>query len=305
MAKKPKDKKDPPQPEKKPEPRPITPSPKVIVKVDAAGAEKLERLPSLLGTIHARKQAATANRKSAFEDRDAIENELEELGTEERDARTADYLSKCADLREVLDKIDGLDLTIKQCVNAYDRVAGECEQGTFKFAEITVDELLAEATKKSGGQMTFDDAGGPPGVASSWRRLFAFKPELFDGHEWAKAAPHFGNIEALKVGVVPVDNLLVLADFIRDRFSSMTETSDRREILPKAPAWFRTGLDRMAAAGLRGEYDEAGSEPHEADTSSMRGRCEHAVEKDPDAWVDLWGGVDSEANKALNVTVAS
>lgn len=287
-----------------PEPKTITPAPKVVIKVDAAGAEKLERLPSLLGTIHARKQAATANRKAAFEDRDAIETEIDEMGTEARDARTDEYLRRCADLREVLTKIDGLDLTIKQCVNAYDRVASDCEQGTFAFAELTIDELLDEATKKGGGQMTLDQAEGTgrPGVGAAWRQLY--RSAMFGGKEWAKAAPFFDRIGELKSGVVPCDTPLVFADYIREQFAGLLESGSRSSLLPKAPEWFRDGLGNLMAAAIRGEFDEEGNEEHEADRTSMCARLSDADDKDSDAFVKLVGGPDSPWNKALIERVA-
>ena len=47
---------------KKEKPDRITPAPKVVIKVAQGDVEKIERLPSLLGTIHARKQKAIADR---------------------------------------------------------------------------------------------------------------------------------------------------------------------------------------------------------------------------------------------------
>lgn len=285
---------------KKEKPDRITPAPKVVIKVAQGDAEKIERLPSLLGTIHAQKQKAIADRKAAFEDRDALDEQIAELGTEAREVRTDEYLKLRADLGETEDKIDALDAQIKAANNAYDRVAAECQQGSFKFAELTVDEIMAEAGKKGGGQMQLAeaDAGPTPGVGSSWRRLFAAKPDLFN-QEWAKVAPHFGAIDALKYGVVPVDNLLVLADYIRFEFERLEKTEYRSSILPKAPEWFRDGLSAMIGHALGGGYTETGDEAAETDQESMRQRLETAADRDPDAWLALVGGADSDANKAL------
>ena len=306
MAKKPKTekKKDPRTAEKKPEPRKLQPAAKVTIKTLTVEGEKVDRLASMLGTIHARKTAATANRKGAFEDRDAIEKELEELGKEAEKSRTAPYLKLCADLTEDLKKIDKLDATIKACNNSYDKLAENCESGTFEFAEKTVDEILAEAGKpRKDPQMTF--GGDPPGVDSSWKQLYQFKPDFFPGKEWAQVGQHFGKLEALATGGVPVDNPFRFAEFVQHQFETLTETTDRAGILPAFPDWFTLGLRSLLAAGLKGELDAEGNEEHATDTESMVRRLTDAADRDPDAWVNLCGGSDSPLNQALNAHAAT
>ena len=96
----------------------------------------------------------------------ATDEQIAELGTEAREVRTDEYLKLRADLGETEDKIDALDAQIKAANNAYDRVAAECQQGSFKFAELTVDEIMAEAGKKGGGQMQLAEADAGPPVAA-------------------------------------------------------------------------------------------------------------------------------------------
>lgn len=309
MAKKPKKtekRKDPPKVDKKPEakPRKVEPAAKVTIKTMTAEGEKVDRLSTILATIHARKTAATANRKAAFEDRNAIDKELAELGKEAETARTPAYLKLCADLTEVVKKIDKLDAQIKACNNSYDKLAKDCENGTFAFAEKSVDEILAESGKaKKDPQLTF--GGDPPGVDSSWKQLYQFKPDFWPGKEWAQVGQHFGKIEAMETAGVPADNPLRLAEYIQHQFETLGETTDRAGILPAFPDWFTIGLRAQLAAALRGELSSPDDEAQTTDTESLARRLTDAADRDPDAWVNLCGGSDSPLNQALNAVTAT
>ncbi len=286
----------------KPEPKPIQPAPKVVFKIDAEGGEKLERLPSLLGTIYARKQKATADRKAAFDDRDAIETEIAGMGDAARNARSSEYLTRCADLTEVLKKITTLETQIKACNNSYDRIASDLSQGKFSFAEVTIDELLDEVGKKS-SQMTLADLKGDgtlPGPGSSWKKIHAARPDLFGGREWSAVHKFTAKLEDLRAGAIPCDNPLVLANYLVQKFNEPDlTTKDRESVLPAAPAWFHQALRAVMAEAADGKLGSPDSEEHATDAESMLNRFERCADADPDAWLAIAGGADGAMNKLI------
>jgi hypothetical protein len=286
----------------KPEPKPIQPAPKVVFNIDSAGAEKLERLTSFMGTIYLRKQKYTTDRKAAFENRDATQKELAALGLEAQEARTPEYLKLRADLGETLDSIATLDALIKACNNSYDKLAGECSEGKFAFAELTIDELLEDASKKS-GQMTLADLKGNgtlPGPGSSWKKIHAARPDLFGGREWSAVHKFTAKLEDLRAGAIPCDNPLVLANYLVQKFNEPDlTTKDRESVLPAAPAWFHQALRAVMAEAAEGNLGSPDSEEHATDAESMLNRFERCADADPDAWLAIAGGADGAMNKLI------
>lgn len=276
--------------------RKIEPAPKVVFKIDAEGGEKLGRLPSLLGTIRARKQAATAKRKNAFEDRDSYHEQIEELGTEARDRRTPEYLELRANLGETLDLIESLDAQIKGCNSAYDRIAEECQQGKLAFAELTVDELLEELGKKSGGQMTLAQAAEGEGKTAAPGALWYAQHEAYP-HFWAKKGEtprEWGIVKQHVDKLVGIDSEspLKFASWLLMAFKENKSTKERVAALPSAPTWFYTGVfDCMA-------HHAAGTDETEIlDASWLADLLKECATVDIDAFLDLCGGRESAAAK--------
>lgn len=307
MAKKPKTekKKDPPKAEKKPEGKAIAPAPKLVLQVKDEQLAKMAKAFSYIGTLRLREVKCIADRDQAFDARDGIVEKLNSISDEDKTARTEPYLRLCADHREVLEKIRKLDVQVKAIHVSYGQLGDKVVQGEFDFADVDVDDLIEKNKGKKGGdpQMTF--GGDPPGVDSSWKQLYQFKPDFFPGKEWAQVGQHFGKLEALATGGVPVDNPFRFAEFVQHQFETLTETTDRAGILPAFPDWFTLGLRSLLAAGLKGELDAEGNEEHATDTESMVRRLTDAADRDPDAWVNLCGGSDSPLNQALNAHAAT
>jgi len=277
----------------------IEPAPKVVFKLEAKDAETLTRLPSLLGTIYARKCAHTANRKSAFEDRDALEEEIAELGLEAATSRTPEYLTKCADLHEVLVRIDLLDAQIKACNNSYDRIAEECQQGKLAFAELTVDELLEEAGKKSGGQMTLAQAAEGEGKTASPDQTWYHQHEAY-GRFWAKgeAPREWGIVKGHTDKLVALEpsggSPLKFASWLLAAFKKNKTTKERVAAVPGAPTWFYTGVfDCMA------HHAAVTDETEIMDASRLADLLKECATVDVDAFLDLCGGRESAAAKVV------
>ena len=290
--------------------KPVAPAPKVLV-VSADDKEKALRLPSLIASIHARKAAAVSRRKNAVDERNNFHGQIEELGLEAREPKHKkhdDYLQLRKRHGEALDEIDSLAETIKGCDAAYDRVALECSEGRLAFAEMTVDEFVESASEPAAGtgQMTLDQAAGPPGPSASWRKIMAFK-DFFAGKAEKDVRLHFGKIEALSVGMIPADNPVQFGAFIDYEFRRLGDalrpqdvTEGRANILPKFPDWFSIGLWALMGAAAAGELGDKQDEAHTTDADTLCNRLNSAVERDAEAWVKLVGR-DSPINKTINV----
>lgn len=292
--------------------KPIAPAPKVLV-VSADDKDKALRIPSLLGTIYTRKAAAVSRRKNAHSERDDLHNQMAELGKEaweKKHPKYDDYLLLRKRHGEVLDEIKDLADTISGCDSTYDRIAQECSEGRLAFAEMTLEDLIEESAKpaEKGDQMTLDQAApkDPPGAGSSWRKIIAFK-DFFDGKPEKDVRAQFAKIEDLRFGVMPVDNPLVLAGYIRFEFErisakdSSDATKQRESILPAAPEWFIDGLWRLMDDAVRadGEIHDPENEAHSTDSESTARNLADAARRDPHAWCNLIGGSDAPVNKAV------
>lgn len=292
--------------------KPIAPAPKVLV-VSADDKDKALRLPSLLASIYARKTAAVSRRKNCHDERDDLHRQIEELGLEARDTKHKkhdDYLQLRKRHGETLDEIAGLAETIKGCDSANDRIGQECAEGRLAFAEMTLEDLIEESSKpaEKGEQMTLDQAGPkvPPGAGSSWRKIMAFK-DFFDGHEEKDVRSGFTKLENLRFGIMPVDNPLTLASYIRFEFERITAkdpsdaTKQRESILPALPEWFRIGLWNLMDDAVRadGEISDPDDEAHTTDSTSTARALANAAKRDPHAWCNLIGGSDTPLNKSV------
>lgn len=292
--------------------KPIAPAPKVLV-VSADDKEKALRLPSLLASIYVRKTAAVSRRKNCHDERDDLHRQIEELGLEARDPKHKkhdDYLQLRKRHGETLDEIAGLAETIKGCDSANDRIGQECAEGRLAFAEMTLEDLIEESSKpaEKGEQMTLDQAGPkvPPGAGSSWRKINAFK-DFFGGREDKDVRSGFTKLENLRFGIMPVDNPLTLASYIRFEFERISAkdpsdaTKQRESILPALPEWFRIGLWNLMDDAVRsdGEISDPDDEAHTTDSTSTARALANAAKRDPHAWCNLIGGSDTPLNKSV------
>lgn len=275
------------------------PAPAAKIVVQAEGG--VHRLASCLGTIHARKTAAIANKKNEVDVRDGVESEITELSDEARAHRSTEYIDACVRLRESLKRIEDFDATVKAANAAYDRLASDAGQGKFTWAERDADELLSEMRGGQHGdpQMTLAEAQ-EVGPDSDWEHQARRYPEMFGDREYALVGVHVETLAAASKAGKVSPSPLGLAQYFERQYRSLKTTAERAQILPKLPAWFMAGVRDVLAVYAAGDGGTKGDERHETDAASLLTHLGRAADKDVDAWI-AFAGRDS----VLNLAVAS
>ena len=284
--------------------------PRVIV-VSEQDRKQIERIASFMATLGERKAGAVSRRKAAQKEAHDRHDAVQKYGADARVKGHPDhqaYLTACSVLVCVQDEIRELQAQIDEVNATYDHIAEECRQKRFAFAELDIDDLIAESNEP-GRQMGLEDAydaKSPPGPEASWRKLFGFiratetLNKVWLGWDWEQVARHMPAVTDLRVGSTPVDNPFTLARYVLAEWKKVGRTTkDRENVLPKDPAKFYEGLWALVAAAARGAFNDPQSEQDGADSSALRDVLCKIRDLDIDAWLALVGGKDSDLNKVI------
>lgn len=243
----------------------------------------------------------------ATADRDALMQEVVEL-----DAGTKERRESCEEIVDNILKLKSLRADRIRYGSVFAKLIEKADKGevdvtlTAKQIVNDLNDADDEGDDESDdvpGQMPLKLTGhGSVFADDSWAKQHEAYPQVWGGREWPVVYAHVQKIHDLKLGNMMVGHPAAFAKYIAGSFKKLTNSSDRKNILPGAPDWFWEGVFQLVAAHARCELAGAGEEARESQAAVMLGDLQVAADHDPDAWLDLVGGKDSPINRAINQT---
>lgn len=236
--------------------------------------------------------ANTSKLDNRTKDRNAIEKQLAEM-----DEGSPDFEHKTSELYLATKEIKLLRDLRDQFPSRFTRIIRLTNENHFGPA-MSAKEIIESADEAGEGegeedpeQLKLAPAASvrPDGLFTDWATLM---PEAFGDREPGVLKPHLE-----KLYTPDRCSPLKLMRWLAEQFKIHKTSKDRQELLP-GPAWFNAGLMACVARASTGETckGDAHGESAAADVLRFMAAC---AATDIDAWLNLTGGKDSPANKAL------
>lgn len=235
-------------------------------------------------------------------DRDAWKQEIPKMKAKspERQARSEQFTNALFDLEQLRKEKTKLGSLFSQIVKG----ANENEfSATMTAEEIVEAAQSGKDPDPADAEEGDDDEGEEPDQLKIQGSEQVRPDSLFS--DWAKAYPAFFGDRELGAIKPHLDKLFdpdrcspwKLGRWLAEQFGIHKKSKDRQELL-EGPPWFKDGLFACLALACTGETckGEVGGEEAAAQLLGWMGVC---ASKDIEAWLNISGGKDGPANKAL------
>lgn len=242
---------------------------------------------------------------STTEDRDAWQKEFaeEKKGSTRHQELGVKYSQAVLDLKKLRSQKQSLGA-------AYGRVVRKADANEID-PEMTVDQILDDATAEQEGDDDEEEDQTPQmrllgthnvKATDGWRDQYKACPQAFEGREWPLVHDQISKLLSVSKeiwGRAALMSPLELALAIPTAFARSATTKSRKGIFPPMTDWALAGVAELMDRHARMELGAKGDAEAESNASRIEAALRDAADKDPDAFVHLFGK-DSRVNRLVS-----